>query len=108
MVRGGILAQGETPSKDVRGHLFNAVFKVERYAPDYPGLRDRDLSPKGVIERPVSDKGKTGLDKADAPPAEGRGAAAVTNDDLETGDANAVPRDSRIVPTFLGMLRSPA
>ena len=54
-------------------NLFNAVFKVERYAPDYPGLRGRDLSPKGVIERPASDKGKTGLDKADAPPDEGRG-----------------------------------
>jgi phosphatidylethanolamine-binding protein (PEBP) family uncharacterized protein len=73
VVRGGILAQGETPGKDVRGHLFNAVFKVERYAPDYPGLRGRDLTPKGVIERPVSEKGKTGLDKADAPPGEGRG-----------------------------------
>ena len=73
VVRGGILAQGETPGKDVRGHLFNAVFKVERYAPDYPGLRGCDLTPKGIIERPASDKGKTGLDKANAPPEEGRG-----------------------------------
>jgi hypothetical protein len=31
-VRGGILAQGELPGKDVRGHLFNAVFKAHRYA----------------------------------------------------------------------------
>jgi hypothetical protein len=73
VVRGGILAQGETPGKDVRGHLFNAVFKVERYTPDYPGLRGRDLSSKGGIERPATDKGKTGLDRADAPPEEGRG-----------------------------------
>jgi hypothetical protein len=73
VVRGGILAQGETPGKDVRGHLFNAVFKVERYAPDYPGLRGRDLTPKGVIELPASQKGKTGLDKADAAPGRGRG-----------------------------------
>ncbi len=51
MVRGGILAQGELPGKDDRGHLFNAVFKVHRYAADYPGLRGRDLTPKGVIER---------------------------------------------------------
>jgi len=71
VVRGGILAQGEIPGKDVRGHLFNAVFKVHRYAPDYPGLRGRDLSPKGVIELPASQKGKTGLDKADAPAGEG-------------------------------------
>jgi hypothetical protein len=73
VVRGGILAQGEVPGKDVRGHLFNAVFKVHRYAPDYPGLRGRDLSPKGVIELPASQKGKTGLDRSDAPPDEGRG-----------------------------------
>jgi hypothetical protein len=61
MVRGGILAQGELPGKDLRGHLWNAVFKVHRYAPDYPGLSGRDLTPKGVIELPVSEKGKTGL-----------------------------------------------
>ncbi len=62
MVRGGILAQGELPGKDMRGHLWNAVFKVHRYAPDYPGLAGRDLTPKGVIELPPSQKGKTGLD----------------------------------------------
>jgi formylglycine-generating enzyme required for sulfatase activity/phosphatidylethanolamine-binding protein (PEBP) family uncharacterized protein len=73
MVRGGILAQGEVPGKDVRGHLFNAIFKVHRYQPDYLGLRGRDLTPKGVIELPASQKGKTGLDKADAPPDERRG-----------------------------------
>lgn len=61
MVRGGILAQGELPGKDMRGHLWNAVFKVHRYAPDYPGLTGRDLTPKGVIELPASMKGKTGL-----------------------------------------------
>ena len=70
VVRGGILAQGELPGKDVRGHLFNAVFKVHRYAPDYPGLQGRDLTPKGVIELPVSQKGKTGMDQADAAPGE--------------------------------------
>jgi hypothetical protein len=73
MVRGGVLAQGELPGKDVRGHLFNAVFKVHRYPPDYPGLAGRNLAPKGVIELPASQKGKTGLDRADAPPDEGRG-----------------------------------
>ncbi|HPA16767.1 MAG TPA: SUMF1/EgtB/PvdO family nonheme iron enzyme [Verrucomicrobiae bacterium] len=68
MVRGGILAQGEVPGKDVRGHLWNAVFKVHRYAPDYPGLVGRNLSRGDVIELPASQKGKTGLDAADAPP----------------------------------------
>ena len=62
MVRGGILAQGELPGKDMRGHLWNAVFKVHRYPIDYPGLAGRDLAPRGVIELPASQKGKTGLD----------------------------------------------
>jgi len=62
MVRGGILAQGENPGKDMRGHLWNAVFKVRRYAPNYPGLAGCDLTPKGVIELPASMKGKTGLE----------------------------------------------
>lgn len=70
MVRGGILAQGELPGKDVRGHLWNAVFKVHRYEPGYPGLKGRDLTPKGVIELPAAQKGKTGLDQADAVPGE--------------------------------------
>ncbi|MBI5819665.1 MAG: aryl-sulfate sulfotransferase [Verrucomicrobia bacterium] len=61
MVRGGILAQGELPGKDMRGHLWNAVFKVHRYEPNYPGLAGRDLTPKGVVELPASMKGKTGL-----------------------------------------------
>ena len=79
MVRGGILAQGELPGKDMRGHLWNAVFKVHRYAPDYAGLVGRDLAPKGVIELPVSQKGKTGLDgmteqqRPDRGPRGGRG-----------------------------------
>jgi hypothetical protein len=28
----------------------NSVFKIERYAPDYPGLADKDLTPKGLLE----------------------------------------------------------
>ena len=47
MVRGGILAQGELPGKDMRGHLWNAVFKVHRYAPDYPGLAGPRPQPEG-------------------------------------------------------------
>ena len=73
MVRGGILAQGELPGKDMRGHLWNAVFKVHRYAPDYPGLAGRDLTPKGVIELPASQKGKTGLDQINEQPRDNRG-----------------------------------
>ena len=70
VVRGGTLAQGELPGKDVRGHLFNAIFKAHRYAPDYAGLKGRDLTPHGVIELPAAQKGKTGFDHADAQPGE--------------------------------------
>lgn len=68
MVRGGILAQGEIPGKDMRGHLWNAVFKAHRYAPDYPAFAGRDLTPHGVIELPASQKGKTGLDQLNEQP----------------------------------------
>jgi formylglycine-generating enzyme required for sulfatase activity/phosphatidylethanolamine-binding protein (PEBP) family uncharacterized protein len=73
MVRGGILAQGEIPGKDMRGHLWNAVFKVHRYAPDYPGLAGRSLTPQGVIELPASQKGKTGFDQLNEQPRGNRG-----------------------------------
>ena len=72
MVRGGILAQGELPGKDMRGHLWNAVFKAHRYAPDYPGLAGRDLVPQGVIELPAAQKGKTGLDQVNEQPRDER------------------------------------
>jgi uncharacterized protein (TIGR03437 family) len=29
----------------------NAVFKVRKYAPDYPGLAGQDLTPRGMIEK---------------------------------------------------------
>jgi formylglycine-generating enzyme required for sulfatase activity len=62
MVRGGILAQGELPGKDLRGHLFNAVFKIHRYGKEYPAFLGKNLTPAGVLELPASQKGKTGLD----------------------------------------------
>lgn len=45
----GVLKQGQTPTLDVRGHQYNAVFKVRRYAPDYPGLQGKDLTPRGTL-----------------------------------------------------------
>ncbi|MGA2496383.1 MAG: aryl-sulfate sulfotransferase [Tepidisphaeraceae bacterium] len=72
MVRGGILAQGEVPGKDMRGHLWNAVFKVRRYSPEYSGLAGRDLTSKGVIELPASEKGKTGLNNCSEQPRDNR------------------------------------
>jgi hypothetical protein len=49
VVRTGPLTQGQTPGLDQRGHKWNAVFKVHRYAPDYAGLTGRDLTPKDII-----------------------------------------------------------
>jgi hypothetical protein len=47
------LAQGDDPSGDIdpRGHQNNAVFKIHRYAPDYPGLTGRDLTPTAPLEK---------------------------------------------------------
>lgn len=68
VVRGGILAQGELPGVDERGHYLNAVFRVRRNGPDYPGLAGRHLVPGGVIELPSSERGKTGIDRTNTPP----------------------------------------
>ena len=75
MVRGGILAQGEIPGKDMRGHLWNAVFKVHRYAPDYPGLQGKDLTPRASSNCPPRRKARPASTKSTnnpAPTASGR------------------------------------
>jgi hypothetical protein len=46
----GILYQGDTSPLDIRGHNYNAVFKVQRYGPDFAGLAGRDLTPSGPLE----------------------------------------------------------
>jgi hypothetical protein len=47
----GPLSQGDViPSADDGPGLDNKVFKCRRYAPDYPGLAGRDLTPMGTIE----------------------------------------------------------
>ena len=68
VVRGGILAQGEQPGVDDRGHYLNAVFKVHRYPKDFPGLVGKDLNALGPIELAASMKGETGLDKVNTQP----------------------------------------
>jgi hypothetical protein len=50
-VTGGPLTQGdEIPDASGPG-LDNAVFRIYRYPPDYPGLAGRDLTPIGPIEQ---------------------------------------------------------
>ena len=53
VVREGILSADGEPGTDHRGHQWNAVFKIHRYAPDYPGLAGKSLTPGEVIEQPV-------------------------------------------------------
>jgi hypothetical protein len=95
MVRGGILAQGELPGKDMRGHLWNAVFKVHRYEPDYPGLAGRDLTPKGVVELPASMKGKTGLHLMTESQRTDRGPAGKSKSKSKGGERGGGNRDDR-------------
>jgi len=47
----GIMTQGDDffSSPDGSSHN-NQVFRAYRYAPDYPGLDEKDLTPKGTIE----------------------------------------------------------
>ena len=72
VVRGGVLAQGEQPGVDDRGHYLNAVFRICRYPLNYPGLIGKDLKPAGLIEQPATMKGKTGLDRVNTEPERGR------------------------------------
>ena len=43
--------QGQIPALDPTNENMNAVFKVQKYAPDYAGLAGQDLTPKGPIEK---------------------------------------------------------
>jgi hypothetical protein len=45
----GPLEQGDPIAIDHRGHAMNAVFKIHRYPSDYPGLKGKDLTPKGLV-----------------------------------------------------------
>ncbi len=52
VVRTGPLEQGTPipPFSQGNERLQTAVYRSYRYAPDYPGLRDKDLTPMGTIE----------------------------------------------------------
>jgi len=53
--RNGPMTQGEEPELDHRGHLYNAVFKIHRYPPDYPAFNGRNMTPGDPVElHPVS------------------------------------------------------
>lgn len=74
VVHNGILAQGEIPGKDHRGHGWNAVFKIHRYEKDYPAFAGKDLRPIGPIEQPAEMCGKTGFaDQSPMPERRGPG-----------------------------------
>jgi len=46
----GSLQQGQTAGLDQKNQSLAAVFKVRKYAPDFPGLVGKDLTPKGPVE----------------------------------------------------------
>ena len=50
VVQSGPLLQGQAPGLDQQGLSLASVFKVRKYAPDYPGLAGHDLTPKGTVE----------------------------------------------------------
>ena len=45
----GPIKQGDPIPLDHRAHAMNAIFKVHRYDPNYPGLVDKDLTPKYTL-----------------------------------------------------------
>jgi len=53
VVREGILSADGEPGTDHRGHQWNAVFKIHRYAPEHPGLAGKSLTAGKVIEQPI-------------------------------------------------------
>ena len=40
----------------------NSVFKAHRYGPDYPGLKGKDLKPRGQIAEDIKDAWKPKVD----------------------------------------------
>ena len=45
VARDGQLREGDGIPLDVRGHQYNAVFKIRRYAPDYPAFQGKEMTP---------------------------------------------------------------
>ena len=50
IVEAGPLTQGDPIPKNAIGFSGNDVYRAYRYAPDYPGLAGRDLTPGGPLE----------------------------------------------------------
>lgn len=72
-----VLKQGETVPLDHRYHAQNAIFKAQRYAPDYPAFKGRELKPRGLLvenlENPVSPERRADQEHANMKPNEGGG-----------------------------------
>jgi formylglycine-generating enzyme required for sulfatase activity len=69
----GILAQGERAALDHRGHNYNAVFKIERIAPNDQRLAGKTLKPMGVLEKPPGQGTADTLDSAGGSESQRRG-----------------------------------
>jgi hypothetical protein len=95
----GPLYQGDTVPDDPHrpGQKMNAVFKTARYAPDYPGLAGRNLTPQGPIERYHQSVEEGGTPGKPAPRLIGRCSGTLSF-------AGLPPRGSICVYTTLGTL----
>jgi hypothetical protein len=49
----GTFQQGIPVAQLDKGSLNNGVFRATRYAPGYPGLQGKDLTPQGYLEQPA-------------------------------------------------------
>jgi hypothetical protein len=82
VTRGGVVKViGDEPSG------YSDVFRSLRYSPDYPGLKDKDLTPKGPITKLQAD-----LPKASGPAEGGRGGKGPGKAKSKTGKGK-VPQE---------------
>lgn len=69
--------------------MTNSVFRVLRYAPDYPGFRGRTLTPQGTI----TGRAVQGLDARAALSSQGGGGGQQPRGDQQGGERGAVSRE---------------
>lgn len=86
-----VAVQGQQPGNDDRGHGLNAVFKIHRYAPDFPGFAGRTLVPGNPIEAVT-----TGTEPGEEPSESAWGLAEIHPNPFSTGvSIEIAPGDGR-------------
>ena len=69
----GPMEQGDPIPLDHRGHAMNAVFKIHRYALDYPAFKGKDMTPKGKVTGSKPENVPENLSRARRPGGGGAG-----------------------------------